>query len=156
MRTWTARLGMMLGIALMVGLVAACGGGTKEDAAAPAAKTEGAAATAGGKIAVTLAEWSVKPSAAKIGAGSVTFDVSNKGATAHELLIVQTDLAADKLPQANGAVDEKQVTVVGRTASLDGGKTESKTVELKAGKYVLLCNLPAHYGQGMHTAFTVQ
>ena len=86
----------------------------------------------------------------------MSFNASNKGATAHELVVYQSDLAADKLPQAGGGVDEKQVTVVGRTASLDANKTESKKMDLKAGKYVLVCNLPAHYGQGMRIAFTVE
>jgi len=26
---------------------------------------------------------------------------------------------------------------------------------LEAGSYVIICNLPAHYESGMHTAFTV-
>jgi uncharacterized cupredoxin-like copper-binding protein len=74
----------------------------------------------------------------------------------HELAITKTDLAADKLPQASGAVDEKQVSLIGRTANIEGGKTETKAFTLQAGKYVLLCNIPAHYGQGMYTTFTVE
>ncbi|MGX7876784.1 sulfocyanin-like copper-binding protein [Mesorhizobium sp. ORM6] len=29
------------------------------------------------------------------------------------------------------------------------------TVDLKAGKYLLICNVPGHYGAGMWTEFTV-
>ena len=101
-------------------------------------------------------EWAIKPSVAKAKAGSVEFAVSNKGTTAHELAVYQTDAAADKLPQAGGGVDEKQVTLIGRTANVDANKSESKKMDLKAGKYVLVCNLPAHYGQGMRIAFTVE
>jgi len=53
-------------------------------------------------------------------------------------------------------VDEKQVPPVGRTSNIAGGKSEDKTLNLTAGKYVLVCNVPAHYGQGMHVAFTVE
>ena len=35
------------------------------------------------------------------------------------------------------------------------GSSQDLKVNLAAGKYVLICNLPAHYKQGMHTAFTV-
>jgi len=29
------------------------------------------------------------------------------------------------------------------------------TVDLKAGKYLLICNVPGHYGAGMWAEFTV-
>ncbi len=175
MRIRGARLGMLLGVVLLVGMVVACGGDDDEDegssssatvtstksAATTAAATSTATTSAGSAVTaegveVTLNEWSVKPGATKAKAGDVTFKVTNKGATLHELAVFKTDLAADKLPQASGAVDEKAVPPVGRSTQLIGGKSETKTFKLSAGKYVLLCNIPAHYGQGMHTAFTVE
>ena len=152
MRLWTNRVGMLVGSALVAGALVACGGGAEEGgAAAPSGGS-----TASGPITVTLSEWSVKPSAAKAKAGSVTFKTSNKGAVAHELAVFKTDSEATKIPVAGAAADETKVTVVGRTASIDAGKSEDKTFELAAGKYVLVCNLPAHYQQGMTTAFTVE
>ena len=152
MRLINTRFGLVMVSAVTAAALVACGGG-ESGAKSEGGKSEGGAS---GKVEVTLSEWAIKPSAAKAKAGSVEFAVTNKGATAHELAVYQTDAAADKLPQAGGAVDEKQVTVVGRTASLDANKTESKKMDLKAGKYVLVCNLPAHYGQGMRVAFTVE
>jgi uncharacterized cupredoxin-like copper-binding protein len=38
---------------------------------------------------------------------------------------------------------------------IEGGSTQSLTVNLDAGSYVLICNLPGHYGQGMLAGFTV-
>ena len=152
MRLINTRFGLVMVSAVTAAALVACGGG-ESGAKSEGGKSEGGAS---GKVEVTLSEWAIKPSAAKAKAGSVEFAVTNKGATAHELAVYQTDAAAYKLPQAGGAVDEKQVTVVGRTASLDANKTESKKMDLKAGKYVLVCNLPAHYGQGMRVAFTVE
>ena len=40
-------------------------------------------------------------------------------------------------------------------ASAGDGATEELTVDLEAGSYVLVCNIPAHYRQGMSTPFTV-
>ncbi len=147
---WRGHARTMLWAAVMTGAIGivGCGG------SAPASSSGGAAS--GGPVNVTLSEWSVKPSATSAKAGSVSFAVTNKGTTPHEFVVVKTDLAGDKLPQGAGIVDEKQVTVIGRTASIDAGKSETKAVDLQAGKYVLICNLPAHYGQGMQIAFTVQ
>lgn len=151
MRLWTSRVGMLVGSALVAGTLVACGGGASEGGAA---SSGGSAAS--GPITVTLNEWSVKPSAAKAKAGSVTFKTSNKGAVAHELAVFKTDSEPSKLAVAGAAADETKVTVVGRTANIDAGKSEDKTFELTAGKYVLICNLPAHFQQGMVTAFTVE
>ncbi|MFA7296023.1 MAG: plastocyanin/azurin family copper-binding protein [Dehalococcoidia bacterium] len=154
MRLINTRFGLVMVSAVATAALVACGGGEA------GGKSEGGASSAGGaasgKIDVVLSEWAIKPSAAKAKAGTVEFATTNKGATAHELAVYQTDAAPDKLAQAGGMADEKQVTVIGRTASLDANKSESKKVELKAGKYVLVCNLPAHYGQGMRAAFTVE
>lgn len=151
MRLMSSRFGLVMVSAVAAAALVACGGGES------GGKSEGGSSgAASGKIDVTLSEWAIKASAAKAKAGTVEFVTVNKGATAHELAIYQTDLAVDKLPQASGAADEKQVTVIGRTASLDANKSESKKFELKAGKYALICNLPAHYGQGMRAAFTVE
>ena len=43
-------------------------------------------------------------------------------------------------------VDEVEDIAVGATASLP--------VDLAAGHYILICNIPAHYTSGMHAEFT--
>lgn len=155
------RSGVMV-IAAVVGVLAAtaaCGGGDDSEADDPAPQgSSGASAAASDEsyeLKVELSEWAVKPAAATVKAGEVTFEVTNKGAAPHELVVVKTDLAPDRLPVSNGAADEKQSAPLGRTSQMAAGKTEEKTITLAAGKYVLLCNLPAHYGQGMRTALTV-
>jgi uncharacterized cupredoxin-like copper-binding protein len=152
MHQYVGRLRWILASTLLVALIAGCGGG----ASGGTATGSGASGAAVSSIDVTMSEWTVKPSATKAKAGDVTFNVANKGATVHEFAIARTELPADKLPQAAGAVDEKQVPLVGRTANIDAGKTETKAFNLQAGKYVLFCNIPAHYGQGMHVALTVE
>ncbi|CAB4897648.1 unannotated protein [freshwater metagenome] len=46
-------------------------------------------------------------------------------------------------------------TTVGEVSELDAGKTGTVTLDLKPGKYVLVCNIEKHYAQGMRAAFTV-
>ena len=38
---------------------------------------------------------------------------------------------------------------------IEGGANPTLTVDLDAGHYVVFCNLPGHYGLGMHTDLDV-
>lgn len=89
--------------------------------------------------------------------GSVTFNVENVGTSLHNFNIVKTDLAPDALPVDSDTfkVDESQLDVLESSDDLESGSTDSIDVTLDAGSYVIFCNVPAHYGQGMHAAFTV-
>lgn len=146
------RLGLAL-VALLLLPVAACSAAGEPPAPVD---TTGAGASATAVVNVRLTEWGVKPAVASVHAGLVTFDATDRGAIAHELVVVKTDTPENRLPQTNGTVDEQQVPVIGRTPSVKAGKSATVTVTLTSGNYVLLCNLPAHYGEGMHVAFTVE
>jgi uncharacterized cupredoxin-like copper-binding protein len=37
---------------------------------------------------------------------------------------------------------------------IEANATEGLRVNLQSGKYVIVCNVPAHYQQGMHSALT--
>ena len=113
--------------------------------------------TDGGEgLAVSLGEFSVTPVTDQTAAGSVTFRVANDGATDHEFVVVRSDAAPDELPTAAGHADETQIEVVGRIDTFAGGQTRDATLDLAAGSYLLICNLPGHYQLGMTVAFTVQ
>jgi uncharacterized cupredoxin-like copper-binding protein len=113
-----------------------------------------AAALAGGTNRVTLDEFSVKASPKSISAGKVKFRVKNAGSDEHELVVIRTSTAASKLKVSRG-----RATTKGQVAEIEdiaGGKSKSKTVTLKKGHYVLICNLPGHYQQGMRADLTVK
>lgn len=109
-----------------------------------------------GAIGVTLSEFDVEPAESSATAGEVTFSVVNDGAIAHELVVVKSDAAEDALPVQGGVVPEDQVDVIDKTGQIRTKQSEDLTVTLEAGSYILICNIPAHYGSGMHAAFTVQ
>ena len=72
-------------------------------------------------------------------------------------MIVKSDLAAAALPMTDRAtVDENKIEAIGEIEGIASGATLSKAFDLKAGRYILICNLPAHYGAGMAKAFTVK
>jgi uncharacterized cupredoxin-like copper-binding protein len=117
-------------------------------------------------IDVTLQEFAVIPAQESAPAGSITFQVENTGPDeVHEFVVIQTDLAPDALPtDENGAVEEgaEGVEVIDEIEDIPVGETQSVTVDLEAGSYVLICNIwdeeeeEAHYTMGMRTAFTVE
>lgn len=116
-------------------------------------------------VAVTLQEWAVVPAADSAPAGDITFDVTNEGpADIHEFVVIRTDLDPADLPtDADGVVDEEGegMEVIDEIEDIPVGESQSVTVPLDAGSYVLVCNIwsadegEAHYAMGMRTAFTV-
>jgi uncharacterized cupredoxin-like copper-binding protein len=125
-----------------------------------ASPTPGGATPVPGAISVTFTDPPFKMVAdpASGATGSVTFVVTNNGSVIHNFRVIKTELDPVKLPidSSGFQVDETQVNVVQRGKELDPKASETVTVQLQAGKYVLICNIPAHYQGGMHTAFTVQ
>lgn len=107
-------------------------------------------------LSVTLDSYSIQLSNATVPAGAVEIEAKNAAGEAHELVVIRTDLAADALPVESDKVVEDDVDVIGEIEEFGGGTTESGTFTLESGKYVLICNIPAHYGLGMHAALTVE
>lgn len=125
-------------------------------AAAALALTAGSCGGGGG-IGVTLADFTITLDESSAAAGDLTFDVSNDAEQTHEFVIFKTDLAEDQLPtDEDGNVDEtgEGVELIDEIEDIEAGANESLTANLAAGSYVFICNLPGHYGQGMHTSFT--
>ncbi len=105
-------------------------------------------------------EWDVVVNQTTVSAGNTTFLISNKGTIPHEFLVVKTNFEDGKIPidpATNRFSEEGEgLEVVDEISEWKSGTTESLTLSLEAGKYQLLCNIEAHYANGMHVAFTVQ
>ena len=126
--------------------------------AAAAALVIPACSSDDGGIDVTVSDFKVEPAETSAPAGELTFDITNDAEQTHEFVIFKTDLAPDALPVGDdGDVDEEGEGVehIDEIEDITGGSTQSLTVSLDAGNYVFICNLPGHYDQGMHAAFTV-
>ena len=106
------------------------------------------------KVKVTEKEFKLTPSPAAVKHGSVTFTLKNTGHLKHELIVLKTNIAAGKLP-IKGTTAKLVGKVEGKINPVSPGKTKTLTVKLPAGKYILLCNLPAHYKAGQRSAFKV-
>ena len=117
---------------------------------------------------VTLKDFTVHPSQTTVKAGWVTFQAVNAGTTAHELVILRTDLNPASLPQMeekdnNGTVtghivNEEHVAVksIEEIEEFPAGDRKEKKVLLDPGHYVLFCNVPEHYDKGMYASLVVE
>ena len=112
--------------------------------------------TAAAKVRVTLKEFVVAPSPKSVRRGAVRFTVRNTGKLKHELLVARTKLAPGKLPVKGATVNLRRVKVVAKLRPIAPRKTKILRSTLRAGKYVLFCNLPAHYRAGQYAAFRVR
>lgn len=117
-------------------------------AAAPATTT----AATGGPVNVVLNEWKIVPDPTSAKAGKVTFDVKNTGSATHEMVVIKTAKGAADLGKGSRVPETGSA---GETGDIPAGGTKKVTLNLKAGHYVLICNIAGHYSAGMHTDFTV-
>lgn len=114
---------------------------------------EAAARNTAATVKVTEKEFTLKPSPASAKPGPVTFVVKNAGKLAHEFVVLKTNIAPGKLPQSG--TKAKEPGRVGKIPEFKPGATKRLTLNLKAGKYVLICNVPTHYKAGQRAAFRV-
>ena len=106
-------------------------------------------------VNVQLKEFKVLPSPLKAKRGVVSFTVKNTGKINHEFVVLKTKVAPAKLPVKSGkAVETGRVGKIG-ALKLKPGAFRRLNVNLEAGKYVLLCNLPGHYQAGQRIGFAV-
>ena len=157
MRRMYLLLGVALAAAVFVIGAAACGDDNGD--------SDGGNGDSGGSSVVNLDlfEYQIVPDLDAVAAGSVTFNASNIGGAAHELVIVRTDVAPDALPVGeDGAVDEsgEGIAVIDRIDEFAAQSDASVTVDLEVGSYVLICNIvedagTSHYEEGMRRAFSI-
>jgi len=131
-----------------------------ERVAAPAPATPRPAAPAAldassGKATVTSTEYRFSAPQINARAGRLTLTLDNAGSIAHELVLLKSAAAPGALKvAANGRVSE--AASVGEVSELKSHATNSTTFDLKPGRYIYVCNIPGHYGSGMHGLLIVK
>ena len=149
-----SRAALVLPVVLALGACSTAG--SSADPSVPGGTSTASDSTAA--ISATETEFKIDLGASTAAAGPVTFEIENAGTIVHEFVVMKTDLAADKLPldTSAGVVSEDTdgLTVVDEVEDIPVGSSESLTVDLPAGHYVVICNVPGHYAGGMHADFT--
>ena len=139
----------------LVAALAIAAAACSSDSSSTSAAGTTTSSTGGSSIAATEKDFEISLDPSTASAGEVTFDISNEGPSTHEFVIVQSDLAEDKLPVKDGIVSEDAVTVVDEAEDIAPSTTTDLSVDLDAGTYIIICNVVGHYQQGMHTTLTV-
>ena len=118
---------MRRSVLVAVAMAATACSGASAPAAGPPADT----------IRVGLTEWDIASSAGALTYGSVTLEVTNAGATAHDLRVSGPGVET-------------------ATPMLSSGETAIVTIEADAGDEILLwCGVPGHREQGMELRLPV-
>lgn len=136
-------------IVLLTVLLAACGGSSS-------GASGGSAGSGGTAVTVELSDFKVKPSVPTAKAGKVDFQIRNTAAMLHDLKVLKTDLDEDKLPIDSAKAMAKEDGKIGAMENIPAGALRTLSLDLPAGKYVLICNVAGHYQLGMHVAFKVE
>ena len=102
---------------------------------------------------------------ASVPRGQVSFAVTNLGSVPHELLVLALPagqalggrpVAADGTADETGSLGEASAScAAGTGGGIAPGAASWVTLDLPAGRYELLCNLPGHYLAGMSAELTV-
>jgi uncharacterized cupredoxin-like copper-binding protein len=112
-----------------------------------------APAPLGHTSAATLKEYTITPQPSQVAAGRVTFKVHNAGGIKHEFVVLRTNKPASQLLKGDEADETGNVGEIG---DLQPGQTKALSLNLKAGHYALICNLPGHYKLGQHADLSVR
>ncbi len=139
---------------------AGCGGSDSSSSTTETATTGGGGA--GGKtLEIKMGYYFFSPADAPADAGPTVIEAPNEGSVEHELVVFKSEMDPAKLPtEANGEVNEEKMDKIaesaGEIADVESGDTKSGNFKLTPGKYVIFCNLPGHYAQGMYGTLTVK
>jgi uncharacterized cupredoxin-like copper-binding protein len=143
-------------------LAIACGVlvATTAGAIAWGASQSGAAVAPFPSVTATESDFTIHLSASHVAAGPFALVASNRGPSAHELVVFRTSLASNKLPLgADGNIIEdspQMVKVADSGASVPPGQSRTLYTVLTPGTYVFVCNLPGHYRLGMRASLVVK
>jgi len=101
----------------------------------------------------------------RVSAGPVSLRVANTGSLVHELVVLplpagqqvgERQVGSDNRVDETGSLGESSKTCgAGAGDGIDPGAVGWVTLDLPAGNYELVCNLPGHYAAGMYTELTV-
>jgi uncharacterized cupredoxin-like copper-binding protein len=94
----------------------------------------------------------------EVRAGGATFRVHNMGPDSHELIVVRVTRGELPLRRDGLTVDEDAVEhqTPGALEPGQPGATRELKLDLKPGRYELLCNMTGHYMGGMHSVLVVR
>jgi uncharacterized cupredoxin-like copper-binding protein len=142
----------------MMLLAIGCGGDNNDSTQPAATSTQnGGATNTVNNVTVQMGEYFFKPKDVSAPAGKVVLTAPNNGKVEHELVLLRTNVDPAKLAtEKDGEVEEDTYSGPGEIPDVEPGETGKTTLNLKPGKYAMICNVPGHYKAGMYGQVTVK
>ncbi len=107
------------------------------------------------QLVVEMRDYSVKPNVDLVKAGAMKIGIRNLATMQHDLVVLKTDLAPDKLPYDGGRAQVIETGLVGKQL-VEPQRSGALAVTLEPGNYVLICNIAGHYQLGMRAALKAE
>ncbi|HJU57677.1 MAG TPA: plastocyanin/azurin family copper-binding protein [Actinomycetota bacterium] len=110
-------------------------------------------------VTVTLQDDGIDLTSDTLSAGDLTFEGVNEGTMTHEFEVfaVPEGVDANNLPvEGETAPADEMLEVIDEIEDIAPGTSATLNLNLDAGNYAVICNLPGHYANGMHTTFVVE
>ena len=108
-----------------------------------------------GDVEVSLRDDAVTLSPASADVGSVTFAATNDGSVTHEIEVFSGDVDPSTLPIENNVASTDGLQLIDEIEDITPGSSADLTIDLETGAYVVMCNLPGHFEQGMYASLEV-
>ncbi len=110
-------------------------------------------------VKVSLEDFRLVVTPARVPAGWVSVSVSNRGPDTHEMIIVRTTAAEGDLAlRSDGMTVDEDALASQKVDSADtvlSGTGRTLRMHLAPGRYEVFCNMAGHYRTGMHTFLVV-
>jgi hypothetical protein len=137
-----SRFAAWIALGVVSTLLAACGGGSDGEVGQP--------------IAVTERDFEIE-APRQIPSGPVLLEVENEGPIAHALAIIRGGGGRPPLGENGLVIDWEwlEPRMIDGLEPEDPG-TRTLRLNLRPGRYLLLCNMTAHFQGGMHTEVLVR
>ena len=147
------------GVALLVVGLALIGAGC-------GSSSKSGSSSGGSEVTLTLTDYAMKADPTSVKAGDVNITAVNDGKLTHEVVVVRADAVSALPKKSDGSVNEEKIAESDKQGEIEdvtAGTTLSKTMALKAGSYVIFCNVVdgqapntiSHFQKGMSTQLTV-
>jgi uncharacterized cupredoxin-like copper-binding protein len=106
---------------------------------------------------VGLKDFELTLSSNAVAPGTITFVGANEGPSVHEFEVfgVNEGVDVDALVVEAGVAITDGLAPIEEVEDIAPGTSSELALELEPGAYAVICNLPDHYGKGMHATFVV-
>ena len=107
-------------------------------------------------IPITLHDDAIELDESSIPSGRIALEILNTGALVHEVEVFSGAADGKILPVRSSVADTTGLTLVDEVENILVESNASLVVDLEPGTYLLICNLPEHYNNGMWSYVTVE